>query len=69
MFKSKKKYTEQDMRFAIRDAFERGYEIGKYETEIEWIEKKVTPNDIRRAYGFEPILEKGEKDVRDCTIE
>lgn len=60
MFKSKKKFTEDDMRIAIRDAFERGYEIGKYETEIEWIEKKVSINDVRKAYGFEPIETKGE---------
>ena len=60
MFKSKKKFTEDDMRIAIRDAFERGYEIGKYETEIEWINKKVSINDIRKVYGYEPIKKEGE---------
>lgn len=59
MFKSKKKFTEDDMRIAIRDAFERGYEIGRYETEIEWINKKVSPNEVRKIWGFGPI-EKGE---------
>ena len=59
MFKQKKKFTDEDMRFAIADAFKRGYDLGVYETELEWVNKKVSPNDIRKAYGFEPIKEKG----------
>lgn len=54
MIITKKKFTaliEKEKSKAYLQGYERGIELGKR----EMLMKKVTPNDIRQAFGFPPL--------------
>lgn len=38
----------------LNEAFMRGRELGRTEGQQEFITRYLTPNDIRKALGFEP---------------
>ena len=46
----------------LNEAYMRGRELGRAEGRQEFITTRLTPNDIRKTLGFEP-LDDGDDDV------